>query len=93
MDKGISVHSGLNRVNPESYGGWDDPGVGRFEAGDFSPPQRIWERLCDADRLYYRVGSTTSANGWDDYIVTTGDDDGRAAPSVQIIGDRDTRRN
>ncbi len=35
-----------------------------------------------------RIGTTTSAAGWDDYTVSTGDEDGWNAPNIQVIGDR-----
>jgi metacaspase-1 len=66
------------------YGSWQDSP--RQTAERYTLPQPAWKRLRDAERLYYRVGSTTSpAPNWDGYLLSTPDADASAAPSIRII--------
>ncbi|WP_410667914.1 caspase family protein [Amycolatopsis sp. cmx-4-68] len=84
------AHGG-ERDGANFYATWDDPAVGRFEDDAFTLPAAVWERMRDADRLHYRVGTTSSPSGWADYTVSTRDDDGANAPFVTIAdGDRRT---
>jgi hypothetical protein len=79
---------GTERDGTNFYATWDDPAVGLFEGDTFTPPDAVWDRLRYASRLYYRAGATSSATGWADYAVSTGDNDGADAPFVTITGDR-----
>jgi hypothetical protein len=65
------------------YGSWQDSP--RQTAPRYRPPQSVWQRLRQATRLYYRTGSTTSpAPAWDNYLVSTRDQDAASAPSIRL---------
>lgn len=69
--------------NQAFYGSWQDSP--RLTGSQYRLPQAVWDRLRGGDRLHYRVGSTTSpAPGWDDYLVSTPDENAAAAPGIEI---------
>ncbi|ELZ31402.1 calcium dependent protease [Halogeometricum pallidum JCM 14848] len=56
-------------------------------ASTYALPAHVWERLEEADELYYRMHSAEStAAGWPGYHVTTHDADAENAPSVTLAG-------
>jgi hypothetical protein len=75
---------GAGRTADSFYGSWSDGP--HLSAPRYQLPRQVWDRLAAAPRLYYRIGTTSSASGWDDYQVTTADDQGPEAPSVRIVG-------
>jgi hypothetical protein len=70
------------------YGSYDDSGVvpSRLTSATFNLPDPAWQTLKSADTLYYRVGTTTSLTGWDNYTDSTTDDQGANAPSIAVTG-------
>jgi metacaspase-1 len=64
---------------------WADPGSpSRLEDESYTIPHHAWDALKPADRIYYRVGTTSSLTTWDDYQVSTPDDEGASAPYIQV---------
>ncbi|MCE7980281.1 MAG: caspase family protein [Caldilinea sp. CFX5] len=81
------TNHGDERTDDNFYGSWSD--TPHLSAPTYTPSDERWHQLAaNADTIYYRIGTTTSATGWDDYTVSTGDEDGWNAPSIQVIGDR-----
>lgn len=66
------------------YGSWSD--TPRMQGSSYTLPSSVWQRLRYDSRLYYRIGSTTNPQGWDNYQVSSGDTDGEAIPAIQING-------
>ncbi|MBA2459211.1 MAG: caspase family protein [Gemmatimonadales bacterium] len=67
----------------EFYATYYDPDSPDRETGNsYTLPDHAWEALKGADQLYYRIGTTSSETGWDDYTVST--DDGVEPPSLEI---------
>jgi hypothetical protein len=77
------------RTSDNFYASWNDPQApARYTSADYSLPSYAWKTLRNNSKLYYRVGSTSSAapNRWDDYLVSTTDGDAALAPSVILTG-------
>ncbi|HUP14183.1 MAG TPA: caspase family protein [Niastella sp.] len=77
--------NGSQRNDDTFYATWNDASINYklFNTPQYQLPQEVWDRLKNADRLYYRVGTTmdTQWNGWK---VTTSDEDYASAPFIQI---------
>jgi len=69
-----------------SYDGSVDAVPARLSDDTFVLPDSKWQTLKSADTLYYRVGTTTSQSGWDNYKASTNDDEAASAPSISISG-------
>jgi hypothetical protein len=75
------------RNDSNFYGSYADAGVSsRLTTSTFKLPDSTWQLLKVADKLYYRVGTTTSATEWDNYVTSTADDQASSAPSISISG-------
>jgi hypothetical protein len=75
---------GSERTQLTFYGSWSDSP--RYSTPRYQLPQAVWDRLKTNARLYYRVGTTSSATtGWDDYQVSTRDNEGLQAPSLEPV--------
>jgi hypothetical protein len=80
-----------DRTASNFYATWDDPTAPeRLTQETYDLPQSAWDRLRFADRLYFRVGTTSTATGWDNYRVSTFDDKGATAPYIQLTDGTDT---
>jgi hypothetical protein len=85
------TNHGAERTSENFYGTWNDPNVpSRLTATNFTLPQDTWNRLRQAERIYYRIGTTSSLTGWDNYQVSTGDTQARLAPSLTITEGSDS---
>lgn len=78
----ISNH-GSDRGDTNFYGSWSDTSL--MQGASYHLPEPVWNRLHDADRLYYRLGSATDAN-YSNYQVSSGDMEGDRIPAIQIDG-------
>jgi hypothetical protein len=65
------------------YGSWSDTSLMR--ASTYSLPQQAWARLRNADQLFYRIASSTSATGWTDFRVS-GNAADDSLPAIHIMG-------
>ena len=55
------------RASDTFYGSWDDPDApARYTDSTYTLPDAAWEALKQNDRLYFRIGTTTSEDSWDD---------------------------
>lgn len=74
------------RTTSNFYGSWADPSArARMTDVTYTLPQSAWDALKGNNVLYYRVGSTTSLTGWDNYLVSVTDTDAAdLAPSITI---------
>lgn len=73
------------RTDDNFYGSWSDSA---HQSGtEYSLPQAVWDRLKQADTLYYRIGSTEASTGWGNYMVSTPDQQYDLAPSISLSGD------
>jgi hypothetical protein len=74
------------------YASWADPdAVARMTDTNYVLPNTAWSRLHENDKLYYRVGTTSSSspNAWDNYMVSVNDDDAPTkAPSFALTSGR-----
>lgn len=79
-----------NRTSGNFYASWYDVNVpARYTDKAYTLPSSAWEALKGNDKLYYRVGSTTSqaAAEWKNYLVSTTDGDAAtSAPAIVILG-------
>jgi metacaspase-1 len=57
------------RTSQNFYATWSDSP--RLQDGTWSVPDEVWTHMKGGSALYYRAGSTTSTNGWDDYLVSS----------------------
>jgi hypothetical protein len=79
------VSNGSERSPSNFYATWNDSAApSRLTSPTFTLSEEAWEELRDADRLYYRIGTTSSSTAWDDYMLSTGDADGASGPSLEI---------
>jgi hypothetical protein len=77
------------RMDANFYASWDDPTAqARYTSSVYRMPSQAWNALKDSDILYYRVGTTTSADAdhWDNYLTSTTDGDAAQAPSLTLTG-------
>lgn len=83
-----SLFSNQNaRTSSNFYGSYNDPGEpSRLTSASFTLPDPAWQNLKSADTLYYRIGTTTSQTGWDNYTASTTDDQASSAPSIAVSG-------
>ena len=72
------------RTEEKFYATWQDSDLQTGSSYDL--PEVIWQRLRPDSALYYRIGTTTSDTGWENYKVSTEDSDAEYAPYVQIGG-------
>jgi subtilisin family serine protease len=72
------------------YASWRDNPF--LASNPYQLPDPVWERLRQADALFYRAWFSSSDSSWTDTYVTTPDADALSAPSVSIVADdRDER--
>jgi hypothetical protein len=85
-----SLFANINgRDSSNFYGSYSDNSVpNRLTESSFTLPDAAWESLKAADTLYYRIGTTTSRTGWDNYVASTPDDLAANAKSISITGAR-----
>jgi hypothetical protein len=77
------------RTNHNFYASWGDPQAkARNTEPHYTLPSYAWEALRTNDKLYFRVGTTSSADPdrWDNYLVSTTDGDAASSPSMTITG-------
>lgn len=74
--------SDTERTESLFYATWQDSGL--QTGASYTLPEAVWGRLSRNDRLYYRIGTTTSASGWENYTVSTADYDAQSAPSIEL---------
>ncbi|MCX4243082.1 caspase family protein [Paraliomyxa miuraensis] len=72
------------RTADKFYATWQDGGL--LTGSSYALPDAAWRRLQPETALYYRVGTTTSETGWENYALSTEDHDVASAPYVQIAG-------
>jgi metacaspase-1 len=85
------TNHGLERTSQNFYGTWNDPNVpSRLTATSFTLPQNVWDRLKQAERIYYRIGTTSSLTGWDNYQVSTSESQTHLAPFLTITEEEDS---
>ena len=72
------------RTEDKFYATWQDSDLQTGTTYDL--PEAVWQRLRPETGLYYRVGTTTSETGWENYKLSTEDSDVQNAPFVQITG-------
>ena len=78
------------RSEDRFYATWQDS---ELQVGTtYDLPEAIWERLKPNGSLYYRVGTTTSKTGWENYTVSIDDADVADAPHMVVRGTRDRAR-
>ena len=76
-----STNHGNERSSDNFYGSWSDTSL--MLGSNYTLPSLVWQDLHNADKLYYRIGSTTDSN-YTNYQVSNGDTDGDAIPSIMI---------
>lgn len=64
------------------YATWQDSELQTGSTYDL--PDEVWQRLRPISALYYRVGTTTSESGWENYRVSVDDSDVSDAPFVEV---------
>lgn len=75
-----------DRASSNWYSSWDDPQAPVRLVGElYWLPDEAWEALRGNDLLWFRIGTTPAEDSWDGYTVSTADDDGYSAPSLQIV--------
>ncbi len=80
----IAAH-GTERTDSNFYGSWGDGSVpSRLTNRQFQLPEAAWQRLRAAEALYFRIGTTSSSTGWDNYTVSTADSQAASAPVMRI---------
>jgi hypothetical protein len=92
-DSSLFANSG-GRTDDIFYASWQDDSNNHISGSNttYTLPASVWSRLNAADRLYYRMISTSSASGWDNYIYSTEDSDAAQAPSLEITGARAAKK-
>jgi len=75
-----SAH-GSERDSNNFYASWT---AGLESVTPYNLPTDVWDRLNQADRLFYRL-HVADDNAWSNYDVTVGDNQADNAPSIQIL--------
>jgi len=65
----------------------DDDSPPRLTGSSYTLPDDAWEVLQEHDKLYFRIGTTSTDSGWEDYTLST--DDGEEPPSFEITSSED----
>ncbi|MEO1714144.1 MAG: caspase family protein, partial [Bacteroidota bacterium] len=74
-----------DQTSSNFYATWNDPQVNsRLTGSAFTIPSYAWERLKQAEQLYFRIGTTTSLSSWDNWIPSFYDTEYNQAPAVRI---------
>ena len=72
------------RTDDKFYATWQDSNLQTGTTYDL--PDEVWQRLRPISALYYRVGTTTSESGWENYQVSIDDGDVEQAPWIEVSG-------
>jgi subtilisin family serine protease len=72
------------------YASWEDSPF--LSSNPYQLPDPVWERLRQADALFYRAWFSSSDSAWADTYATTPDADAASAPSVSIVADDQDER-
>jgi hypothetical protein len=75
-----------DRTPQEFYPIWETEAPPMQNGTEYTPPDAIWDRLMarSPDRVYYRVHTSSAADSWEDWQVSTPDPQATQAPSVRI---------
>lgn len=73
------------RTEDNFYGSWSD--TEHLSGIEYTLPQLVWDRLKANDTLYYRIGSMAGSTGWENYMVSTPDQQYDQAPSISVSGE------
>lgn len=79
-----------NRHNGyDFYATWDDPKAPvRLTGPRFTLSLEAWDEIKEAERVWFRIGTTSSDTTWDDYTLSTEGPAGYSAPALDITGSR-----
>jgi hypothetical protein len=78
--------TGRLRTPDNFYGSWADTSIPpRLTGSQYTMPPSVWERLRSAGKIYYRIGSTPQADGWDGLKITFRDTEFNRAPSFRVV--------
>lgn len=77
-----STNYGNERNANNFYGSWQD---GLEENTPYRLPENVWNRLRQANNLYYRL-HVADDNAWSNHNVTISDNEAGTAPHIQITG-------
>jgi subtilisin family serine protease len=78
----IQQHA-AERTPNNFYGSWADSPLQTSPV--YILPAPVWDRMRLANRLWYRAGSSSSPAAYVDYAISTRDDQGEAAPMVEVL--------
>lgn len=85
-----SENYGNNRNIQNFYATWADGQVSnRLTDNEFILPAHAWNNLKRNDRLFYRIGTTSSLSGWENFEVSVEGRNHASAPSFKIISNTD----
>ena len=73
---------GSERNDNNWYGSWQDQALQTNPS--YTMPQVVWDRLKLGAAIFYRVHTTSSASAWENYAVSTSDEQADSAPALQI---------
>lgn len=77
---------GSQRTAENFYATWFDNRIaGRLTADQFTLPSYAWSNLREADRLYYRIGTTPQNDSWNGLVVSFRDHEYQNAPYFQLV--------
>lgn len=80
-DNSLFTYGNTNRNANNWFATWGD----RFTASTYQIPDAVWNKFKSADRIYYRIGSTSSpVGGWNDLKVSFLNDNYAAAPYIAL---------
>ncbi|GAA4440108.1 hypothetical protein GCM10023091_23240 [Ravibacter arvi] len=80
-DPSYFVYGNTQRNNSNWYATWAE----RLSAPTWQMPGSAWNQLKNAQRIFYRVGSTSNGgNGWDNLLVSFYDSDVNNAPFIEL---------
>ncbi len=97
-DNSLFTYNNSNRIffgNPDGktpnwFATWGD----RFTASTYQLPDNVWNTLKNAEKIYYRIGSTSSPSGaWNDLKVSFYGEDYPTAPSITLSDTRSRSGN
>ncbi|MEI9947374.1 MAG: caspase family protein [Chitinophagaceae bacterium] len=80
-DKNLFTYNNTARNSNNWFATWGN----RFTAATYQIPDSVWNAMKNAERIYYRIGTTSSqAPGWNDLKVSFFDSENTNAPYITL---------
>jgi metacaspase-1 len=83
LDLFDSEHHDSDRTPEKFWASWSESPVFAMSNGFYPMPNSVWDKLKQSDQIYFRVGTTSTQGGWQDYRVSV-PDEATDGPSLSL---------